>query len=365
MMLNPLVWVQTGFIKREAEMKNWKFGVIGAGLIADFHAKAVNDIPSAQLIGFCDAGSGRAKKLAKKYSCQAFDDYQKMLKSQEIDIVTIATPSGAHMESTVDAAKAGKHVICEKPLDVTLERIDAMIDAHNKAGTKLGGIFPCRFDDAIIPLQDAINQKRFGTITFAGAYVPWWRNEEYYQDTWHGKWKLDGGGALMNQSIHTIDLLCYLMPPVKQVYAETAKKGHPGIETEDTGVATLKFENGALGLIYGTTASYPGRLRRLEITGTNGTVVYVEDSFSVWNFREEKPEDSKIVAEFGQSGGHGGAADPADITHHNHTKNFKAFIDALESGSEFFINAEQARKPVELILAIYRSASRQKVIPLK
>jgi len=345
-------------------MKTWNFGIIGAGLIADFHARAVNDIPQAKLIGFCDGGSGRAKQLAAKYSCRSFANYEQTVNSDDVDIVTITTPSGFHLEPTVAAAEAGKHVICEKPLEITLQRIDKMIEAHQKAGTLLGGIFQNRFNDAMVPLKDAINSGRFGVITYAGIYVPWWRSEEYYADSWHGTWKLDGGGALMNQSIHMIDMLCDLMPPVESVQAFTATLGHRDIETEDTAVAVLRFTTGALGIIYGTTASYPGQLKRFEITGTKGTAAYLEDSFTLWQFADEKPEDERIRQQFGQVKGPGGAADPAAISHQNHTRNFKAFLDALESGNDFCISGNQARKSVQLVLAIYESAREQKVVKL-
>ena len=345
-------------------MRTWNFGIIGAGLIADFHARAINDIPQAKLVGCCDIVPAKAKNLADKYSCRDFESYQDMLTSEQIDIVTIATPSGLHAEPAIAAAKAGKHVICEKPLEITLEKIDAMTDAHRKAGTRLAGIFQNRFNDAVPPLREAINSGRFGVITYASAYIPWWQTDEYYQDSWHGTWKLDGGGALMNQSIHMIDMLCYLMPPVESVQAFTATLGHPQIETEDTAVAVLRFSTGALGTIYGTTASYPGRFRQFEITGTKGTVVYLEDSFTTWQFADEKPQDEQIRKRFGQIQGPGGVADPAAISYENHTRNFKAFIDALESGGEFRISGAEARKAVELILAIYKSAREQRVVKL-
>jgi predicted dehydrogenase len=288
-----------------------------------------------------------------------------MLKIKELDIVTVATPSGLHAEPTIAAAKAGKHVICEKPLDITLERIDAMIEAHKKSGTVLGGVFPLRFNDAVEPLKEAINSGRFGTITYAGAYVPWWRTDEYYKNTWRGTWKLDGGGALMNQSIHQIDMLCHLMPPIESIQAYTGRPGHPQIETEDTAVAVLRFTNGALGIIYGTTASYPGQFRRIEITGTKGTVIYTEDSFTLWQFADERPEDEQIRKRFGKITGGGGVADPAAIPYQNHTRNFKAFIDSLESGSPFSINGYEARRAVEVILAIYKSAKTQKPVKLE
>jgi len=345
-------------------MKTWNFGIIGAGLIADFHARAIGDVPNAKLIGCCDKIPQRAKNLADKFNVRAFDDYEDMLKSDQIDIVTIATPSGFHKEPTVAAAKAGKHVICEKPMDITLKRIDAMIEAHEKSGTRLGGIFPYRFNEMMVPLREAINSGRFGVITYASVYVPWWRTDEYYKDSWHGTWKLDGGGALMNQSIHMVDMLCDVMPPIESLQAFTAKLGHPQIETEDTAVAVLRYTNGALGVVYGTTASYPGQFRRFEITGTKGTVINVENSITLWQFADEKPQDEQIRKKFGKIEGGGGVADPAAISYKNHTLNFKAFLNALESGEEFWIDGREARKAVEVILAIYKSAREQKLVKL-
>jgi len=336
-------------------MKTWNFGVVGAGLIADFHARAIGDLPNAKFVACCDNVLDKAKALADKYGVQAFGSYEEMLQRDDIDIVTIATPSGVHMEPTIAAAEAGKHVLCEKPLEVTLERIDAMIAAHDKAGTRLGGIFPYRFNDLMVPLRDAIQSGRFGVITYAGIYVPWWRTDEYYQDSWHGTWKLDGGGALMNQSIHMIDMLCDLMPPIESVQAYTAALGHD-IEAEDTAAAVLRYANGALGIIYGTTASYPGQYRRFEITGTKGTAVNVENSITLWQFADERPEDKDIRERYLKIEGGGGVADPAAITHENHTRNFKAFLDALDQDEDFWISGPEARKAVAVIRAIYQSA---------
>ena len=345
-------------------MKTWNFGIVGAGLIADFHARAIGDIPNAKLTACCDNIPEKAKALADKYGVTAFGSYEEMVASDDVDIVTIATPSGFHMEPAIAAAEAGKHVICEKPMDITLERIDAMIAAHKKNNTKLGGIFPYRFNEGMGPLREAINSGRFGTITYASIYVPWWRTDKYYKDSWHGTWKLDGGGALMNQSIHMVDMLCDLMPPIESLQAFTGKLGHPQIETEDTATAVLRYSNGALGVIYGTTASFPGQFRRFEITGTKGTVIMVENSFTVWQFADETSEDDEVRTKFGEIAGGGGVSDPAAISYQNHTHNFKAFLDALESGEDFWIDGAEARKAVEVILAIYKSAKEQKLVKL-
>lgn len=336
-------------------MKTWNFGVVGSGLIADFHARAIGDIPNARFTACCDKIPERAANLAEKYGAQAFTSFEEMVASDEVDIVTIATPSGLHKEPTIAAAQAGKHVLCEKPLEITLERIDAMIGAHERAGTRLGGIFPYRFNNLMIPLRDAIRSGRFGTITYAGVYVPWWRTDEYYQDSWHGTWALDGGGALMNQSIHMIDMLCDLMGPIESVQAYTATLGHK-MEAEDVATAVLRYASGALGIIYGTTASYPGQFRRFEITGTKGTAVNVENSITLWEFADKRPEDKEVRQQFMKIEGGGGVADPAAISYENHTRNFKAFLDALERDEDFSISGPEARKAVEVILAIYQSA---------
>ena len=344
-------------------MKTWNFGIVGAGLIADFHARAIGDLPNAKFTACCDTMFDRAKALGDKYGAKAYDNHADMIADENVDIITIATPSGFHMEPTIAAAEAGKHVLCEKPLEISLERIDAMIDAHAKSGTKLGGIFPYRFNDAMGPLRGAIESGRFGVITNASIYVPWWRTDEYYKDSWHGTWKLDGGGALMNQSIHMIDMLCDLMPPIKSLQAYTATLGHE-MEAEDAATAVLKYANGALGVIYGTTASWPGQFRRFEITGTKGTVVQVENSFTVWQFADETAEDEEIRKKFGEIEGGGGVSDPAAITHENHTRNFKAFLDALDTDADFWISGPEARKAVEVILAVYQSAREGKEIRL-
>ena len=336
-------------------MKIWNFGIIGAGLIADFHAKAIQSLGNARLTGICSSNPDMAHKLAEKYNCRTFRDSKELLHSDEIEIVTIATPSGAHMEPSIEAAFCGKHVICEKPLEISLERVDKMIDAHNKAGTKLGGIFNYRYNDSFKYLKSAIDNVRFGTITYASVHVPWWRSDDYYKDSWHGTLKLDGGGALMNQAIHMIDILQHLMGPVDSLQAYTATLGH-SIEVEDTATAVLRFKNNALGVIYGSTASFPGQFRRIEITGTKGTVIQVENSFKVWQFADQTEADNEIFNRFNQIEGGGGVSDPGTIPFEPHAKNISAFIDSIESGKTFEINGSEARKAVEIVLAIYTSA---------
>ncbi len=346
------------------KIKKWNIGIIGAGLIADFHAKAIADIDNAQLIAVCDINKARADEMAAKHNCKSYNSYQELCQDKEIDIVTIATPSGLHMEPSIAAAETGKHVICEKPMEVTTERVDAILEAHKKAGTRICTIFPTRFHKAFRAVKDAVARGRLGRVTFASVIAPFWRNEEYYNDTWHGTWKLDGGGALMNQSIHTIDLLCAVMPKVESVQAYMDSLAHPQIEAEDTAVAALRFVDGTLGFIYGTTGSYPGNQKSFTITGTDGTVVLCDDMIVTWQFRNELPEDEQIRQRFAKTIGKSGIADPADISYQGHVDNFKGFIDCLESGEKFELEDDEGRKSVQLIRAIYQSAKNLKMVKL-
>jgi predicted dehydrogenase len=289
-----------------------------------------------------------------------------MLKNDELDVVTICTPSGAHMEPAVACAEADKHVICEKPLDVTLERVDQMVDAHEKAGTMLCGIFPYRFSDVTVAIKQAADRKRFGTLTFGMAHVPWWRDQSYYTEGgWKGTRKYDGGGALMNQSIHAVDSLIWLMGDVASVSAFTDKLAHPTIEVEDTAAAAVRFKNGALGSIVGTTSIYPGHSRSLEICGDGGTAVCVEDDLAHWNFKEEEPGDDHIRKRFSAAAGDkGGASDPSAISFEGHRRNFAAALESLDKGESAPIDGREARKAIEVILAIYKSSQDRRPVDL-
>lgn len=342
-------------------MKNWKIGIVGTGMIADFHAQAIESLPNATLVGFCNIRKEKAVAMAKKYGVKSWDTISGMLQSGEIEIAMIATPSGAHMEPAIEAANYGKHVLCEKPLEIKLDRIDRMIAAHEKAGTYLGGIFNLRYNETTQIIKEAIDSKRIGVITYASVHIPWWRTDAYYEG-WHGTRELDGGGAMMNQSIHMVDLLQYLVGPVEYLGAFTSKLGHPQIETEDTAVSILQFKNKALGVIYGTTASYPGQFRRMEITGTKGTIVLVENSLQTWQFDEMNEGDAEIIQKHGKIEGGGGVADPAAISFVNHAKNIADFIDAIEKRRPFGIDGPEARKAVALILDMYNAAERKALI---
>lgn len=328
-------------------------------MIADFHARAIQSLDNAALIAISGSNFQKTHHLAATYQCKAIADYNELLSLEEIDVVTIATPSGAHMEPAIAAALRLKHVLCEKPIEVSIERIDNMIAAHAAAGTYIGGIFNYRYHDAVSLLKNAIDSNRFGTITYAAVRVPWWRNEEYYKDSWHGTRKLDGGGALMNQSIHMVDMLQYLMGPVEFLSGYTNTVAH-AIEVEDTATAILKFRNGALGSVYGSTASFPGHYRSLEVTGTAGTVIMVENSLSRWEFADTTDFDQQIRIQYGSIEGGGGVSDPKAISFEPHAKNIAAFLQAIEENKPFAIDGAESRKAVEIIQAIYKSAAEKR-----
>lgn len=342
------------------------FGIIGCGMIANFHARAIRDIEGAKLLACYNPTAPKADKLAAEYGCAAYTDLDKMLAHPGINVVTIGSPSGAHMEPCLAAAEAGKHVIVEKPLDVTLERCDRMIAACEQAGVKLATIFPSRYHGSARLMKRAVDQGRFGKLALGDAYVKWYRTQQYYDSgAWRGTWKLDGGGALMNQAIHSVDLLLWLMGPVAEVSAHTAMLAHERIEVEDVAVASLRFASGALGVIEATTAGFPGSLKKIEITGSTGTAILEEEDIIKWHFAESTPEDEQIRQEMlGKTKTGGGAADPAAIGHHAHAALFRDVLASITDGKPLSIDGSEGRRSVELILAIYESARTGKSVRL-
>lgn len=334
------------------------FGIVGCGMISRFHARAIADVRGAKLVACFDRNAESAEKLAAEVGCRAYSDYDEFLADKEVQIVTIGTPSGAHMEPAVAAAKAGKHVIVEKPLEITLEKCDAIIRACTENNVKLSTIFPSRFHEPAVEIKNAIDGKRFGTITMGDAYVKWFRTQQYYDSgLWRGTWELDGGGALMNQAVHSVDLLTYFMGPVVEVTAQWGTLAHERIAVEDTVVATLKFANGALGVIEASTAAYPGYLKRIEISGSAGTAVMEEEDIKVWDFAEKLPSDEAVHARMASSkSSGGGASDPSAIGHHGHTKQFADMVEAIKKNRAPAVDGAEGRRSIEIILAIYKAA---------
>ena len=225
-----------------------RIGIIGAGVIADFHAQAIQAIHGTELVAAFARNQDKADSFSQNYGCSGYSDLDEFLKHPGMDIVTIGSVSGVHLEHTTAAAKAGKHIICEKPLEVTPERIDEMIKICVENGVMLSGIFPRRFNDSTHIFKEAIDSGRLGKLVLCDTAIKWWRTQEYYDSgAWRGTWALDGGGALMNQSIHTIDLMLHLMGDVQSVSASGGLEAHESIEVEDVAVAIVEFESGARG----------------------------------------------------------------------------------------------------------------------
>ena len=338
-----------------------KFGIIGSGMIAQFHAKAINAMQGSELHSVYSRNPASSQSIADEHGCAAFSDLDAFLADPDLDIVTIATPSGAHLEPALAAVRAGKHVICEKPLEVTTERIDQMIAEGEKQGVTISGIFNRRFNPGLVALKKAVDEGRFGQVAMADAYIKWYRDQAYYDSgQWRGAWALDGGGALMNQSIHAIDQLLYVAGPVKSVCASVATLAHERIEVEDTAVAILEFESGARGVIQGSTAcwSKDGHSAEVNICGEKGSAFLADDKFRVWEFQEEGPEDEAIRAELMIAPGSKGigANDPSAIDFSGHLRNFEDVVTAIQEGRAPLIDGAEARKAVALINAIYESA---------
>jgi predicted dehydrogenase len=342
------------------------FGIIGCGMISNFHAKAIAEVPGARLVACFDSVPAAADRLAAQTGCRAYHNLRSMLKNPEVNIVTIGTPSGAHMEPAVAAARAGKHVIVEKPLEITLKRCDKIREECQKAGVVLSTIFPSRFHESSRLIKKAIDEGRFGRLTIGDAYVKWYRTQQYYDSgAWRGTWKLDGGGALMNQAIHSVDLLTWLMGPVTEITAYTATLAHERIEVEDVAMAALKFANGALGVIEATTAAFPGALKRVEIHGSAGSAVLEEEDIKTWAFAQSTPEDEELLERMrGKTQTGGGAADPAAIGHHGHAAQFRDIAAAIEAGRQPSVDGAEGRRSVEIILAIYKAAETGKPVKL-
>lgn len=338
-----------------------KFGIIGAGMIANFHAKAIQAMEGGELHSFYGRRREAVDELVGEYGGKGYDDLDEFLADPELDIVTIATPSGAHLDPAIAAAKAGKHVVCEKPLEITPERIDLMISACEDAGVTLSGVFNRRFHPAMDAFKKAVDENRFGTLTMCDAYVKWYRDQDYYDSgAWRGTWALDGGGALMNQSIHLVDQLIYLAGDVAAVSASMACLAHEGIEVEDTAVAILEFKSGARGVIQGSTAcwSSTGHPAEVHLCGDQGSVFLADEKFRVWDFAEPSPDDEHVLSELMQgSEAKGlGANDPKAINFTGHRLNFEDVVRSIEEGRSPSVDGHEARRAVQLICAIYESA---------
>ena len=333
--------------------KKFGFGIIGCGIIADFHANAIHECSEhADFIGVCDVVADAAEKFAKRHNTHAFKSEAELLACKDIDIVCICTPSGYHHTSVVAAARAGKHIICEKPLAINKEQLDTCEAECKKAGITVSVISQNRYAKSIDRVKRAIDEGLLGRIVCADIYMKYYRSQEYYDSgSWRGTKRIDGGGALMNQGIHGVDLLLYLAGEIKSVYA-LSKTLARNIEVEDTLSAVVEYKSGATGVIQATTSVYPGYPRRLDINGEKGSIVLDETSIMRWDIQNGGGHDDVVLM---PSFTHG-AATPTAISNDGHIRQISDTIRCIREGRQPLSGLADGRRAVDVILAIYRSA---------
>lgn len=326
------------------------FGIIGAGSVSSLHAAAISQCAEAQLVAVADISEERARKLAGE-NVRIYTDYRRLLDEPDIDVVCVCVPSGMHMDVCIDAARAGKHVLVEKPLEITLERADRVIQACDEANVKLGVIFQLRFMPGVLATKNIVESGKLGKLIMGDAYVKWHRSRDYYSSSnWRGTWEMDGGGALMNQAIHHVDLLQWIMGPVESLYGYTATLVHAEIQVEDTAAACLRFANGALGTIEACTSARQGVSARLEIRGESGTIILEDGKITLWDV-EGTPQPEEEPTDFGS-----GASDPTAITSLGHQAQINDMVRAIKEDRSPIVDGREARKAIEIVTAIYRSA---------
>lgn len=345
------------------------FAIIGCGMIARFHARALAEIPGTCVAALVSRTPKNADALLSETNtppCPVFATLDEALEAPGVDAVVVTTPSGAHAEPAELAARAGKHVVVEKPLEISGERCERIIAACDAAGVKLCTIFPSRFGDANVALKRAVDAGRFGRLTLGETACKWWRSQAYYDDGgWKGTQALDGGGALMNQAIHNVDLLLWMMGDVQSVCGFTATLAHERIEVEDTAVAVLRFTSGALGVIQAATSVHPGYPKTIAVHGDRGSVVIEQDDVLRWDFTPETDADKSTRERFAAKvGASGGAADPKAISHEGHRRQLSDFVDAIRGNRPPAVDGREGKKAVDVIRAIYESQQTGRTVPL-
>ncbi len=331
-------------------MKKYGFALIGCGAIARLHAQAILNIENAELVAVYDNFYEFAEKFANEHKAKAYKTIEELLNDESVDIVNICTPSGLHAEIAVKIANAKKYIIVEKPMAITEEQLSVMIRAVEENGVKCEVVTQLRFSDAVQKIKKALNENKLGRILTADFKMKYLRTQEYYdKGAWRGTWKMDGGGALMNQGIHGIDLIQYLMGGVKSVQADCRTLARK-IEVEDTANLLVEYSNGAVGVIQCTTVCNPGYPRTLEICGEKGTIVLKEDKIDVWDIEGESKAENNSVSDMKAF------ANPMDIAYQYHKLQFEDLMRAIEKDERPLVDIYEGKKPVDIILAAYESS---------
>lgn len=337
-----------------------KWGIIGCGIISKLHLDAISACDLVEVVAVCDIIPERAQKRAEEFHVpKTYIDYHELLADKEIEVVSICTPSGMHGQMAEDAAAAGKHIFCEKPMEITTEKIDSLIAAVEKAGVKMGCVFQRRTQRASLAVKEALDSGRFGKVILADAYLKYYRSPAYYKSAdWRATWELDGGGALMNQGVHGIDLLTWLVGDVESVFARCATLARD-IVVEDTAVISLKFKNGALGVIEGTTSVYPAQDTRFEIHCEKGSIIFGDAGILDWKI-EGSDETAPDLENLELSA----KDNPANLSPFSHLPLIADMANAVLNNTEPLIPPRKARAAVDLILAIYQSSNEKREIML-
>jgi UDP-N-acetyl-2-amino-2-deoxyglucuronate dehydrogenase len=333
------------------------FAVIGTGMIAGYHAQAIAQTPGARLVGVVSRSPGKGRAFADQHHIPVLTaTVEEMIARPDVHVVNVTTPSGAHLAPALAAIKAGKHVMIEKPLEITPDRVDQITTAADAAGVKVAAIFQGRFGAGAQRVKSAVASGRLGRLVLASAYVKWHRTTEYYKTAWKGTWDLDGGGALMNQAIHGVDLLQWFAGLPAEVSARIARRVHTGIQADDTTVATLLYPDGALGTIEASTALWPGWSRRIELCGERGSICLEDDHIARWDFATPAPEDDAIRHAKRDDALGSGAGVPGGISIAGHLRQIADLVEAVRDNRPPAIDGREGRKAVALVHAIYESA---------
>jgi len=345
------------------------FGVVGLGM-GKHHCRSVSEAKGARLVAVCDLDEERLAPMVARYGCKSYTSFEEMLKDDEIQVVNVATPSGMHAQMGVQAADAGKHLIVEKPADIKPDRVDVLMEAGKRNGIKIGCIFQSRLNPLNIRIRETIQSGRMGRLIGIHGHLPWYRKQSYYEGahgTWKATWDMDGGGSLMNQGVHTVDLIQWLGGRVKSVMGMFGVFGHK-IEAEDQTVALLKFENGALGTLYTTTCCYPGLDQLVTIYGATGSIMKDASELIAWKVQGEKEaeEEAEMLRTFGKrERKEGVAADPMAVSSDGHTLIIEDLVQAIQEDRKPMIGLESARHAVEIINAIFESGRTGREVAVK
>lgn len=347
--------------------KTMKAAIIGCGNIFNNHAKGYISSDGVELYAICDILDEKlesAKKLINMPDIKCFSDYKEMIKLDEIDIVSVCVPSGLHAKIGIDCAKAGKHILVEKPLDINSQNMTNLISSCKDNNVKLAAVFQCRTSQGILKAKEMLDSGELGKVLIADAIDKEYRSPEYYKSAgWRGTWALDGGGCLMNQGVHTIDLLCWLSGGIKSVYARTMTLSRD-IEVEDVAQALLTLKSGGVGTILGTTLCAPGIGERIDIQCEKGRITFEEGKSTTFSYYEKENGENKVVEinldeEIDEENT---KDDPLALTPKKHTFLIGNFVEAINNNTDPFVTGEDARHAVDVILAIYESSKTKKEV---